>query len=107
MGQTTSQATITLRSRLAHMALLDGCCVKQNYVSQNRPFPETYGSAFLKARRITSTSTKLLLAKSQNLSHNENLKVRHEVACVEWSKSSQSRIQDCPQSLSASRVTVE
>jgi transposase len=36
----------------------------------------------------------------------QGLLVRHEVACVEWSGGSQSSIQDCPQSLSASLVTV-
>jgi hypothetical protein len=32
---------------------------------------------------------------------------RHEVACVEWSVSSQPSVQGCLQSLSASLVTVE
>ncbi len=73
---------------------------------QNRPFLATHGSAFLKVRRTTSASTKLPLDESQNSSHNQNLKVRHEVACAEWSKGSRSCIQDCPQSLSASLVTV-
>jgi hypothetical protein len=33
--------------------------------------------------------------------------VRHEVACAEWSASSQPSVQGCLQSLSASLVTVE
>src|SRR5437588_5773603 len=42
--------------------------------SQNRPFSDTYCSAFLKAWRITSASTQLPLDESQNSSHNQNLK---------------------------------
>jgi hypothetical protein len=36
----------------------------------------------------------------------QGLVVRYDVACLEWSRSSQSSIQGCPQSLSASLVTV-
>jgi hypothetical protein len=55
---------------------------------------------------LDALPNEILIGMEATVRYSENLYVRPDVACVEWSASSQPSVQGCLQSLSASLVTV-
>jgi Transposase len=59
-----------------------------------------------KLERLGVAPEQILIGLEATSRYGENLYVRPDVACVEWSASSRPSVQGCLQSLSASLVTV-
>ena len=59
-----------------------------------------------KLAQLDAAPGQILIGMEATSRYGENLYVRPDVACVEWSASSQPSVQGCLQSLSASLVTM-